>query len=152
MSLVCHCFLLLCSSLTTASVGSTSLLSAGVKGCQASLEVRLTTMFSTAVSPGAKTYESTLWGPTCDSADFLYKNVQLPELRNGDWLLFPNVGAYTVAGACDFNGGLTLNLAVVHNSGLLSMIIFHAGCSSDTCSDAQVGLQMRARLKKYQDV
>jgi ornithine decarboxylase len=50
------------------------------------------------------TFESTLWGPTCDSADYLYKNVQLPELRNGDWLMFVNSGAYTVAGACDFNG------------------------------------------------
>ncbi|KIY94784.1 ornithine decarboxylase 1 [Monoraphidium neglectum] len=28
----------------------------------------------------------------------------LPELRTGDWLLFPDSGAYTVAGACDFNG------------------------------------------------
>jgi ornithine decarboxylase len=50
------------------------------------------------------TFESTLWGPTCDSADYLYKNVQLPELRNGDFLMFVNSGAYTVAGACDFNG------------------------------------------------
>lgn len=50
------------------------------------------------------TFESTLWGPTCDSADYLYKNVQLPELRNGDFLMFVNAGAYTVAGACDFNG------------------------------------------------
>jgi hypothetical protein len=50
------------------------------------------------------TFESTLWGPTCDSADYVYKDVQLPELRNGDWLMFANSGAYTVAGACDFNG------------------------------------------------
>ncbi len=28
----------------------------------------------------------------------------LPQLRNGDWLMFTNAGAYTVAGACDFNG------------------------------------------------
>lgn len=53
---------------------------------------------------GPVTFESTLWGPTCDSADYLYKNMQLPELRNGDWLMFVNSGAYTVAGACDFNG------------------------------------------------
>lgn len=53
---------------------------------------------------GAPEFESTLWGPTCDSADYIYKDVPLPELRNGDWLLFPNSGAYTVAGACDFNG------------------------------------------------
>ncbi|KAJ9508522.1 hypothetical protein QJQ45_012069 [Haematococcus lacustris] len=49
-------------------------------------------------------YKSTIWGPTCDSADCVYKDHELPELRNGDWLLFPNAGAYTVAGACDFNG------------------------------------------------
>lgn len=30
--------------------------------------------------------------------------MQLPLLRNGDWLCFPNAGAYTVAAACDFNG------------------------------------------------
>lgn len=34
----------------------------------------------------------------------VYKDIMLPELRNGDWLMFPNAGAYTVAGACDFNG------------------------------------------------
>jgi ornithine decarboxylase len=49
-------------------------------------------------------FSSTLWGPTCDSADCVYKDHQLPQLRNGDWLQFPNAGAYTVAGACDFNG------------------------------------------------
>ncbi len=49
-------------------------------------------------------FVSTLWGPTCDSADCIYKDVLLPQLRNGDWLLWPNAGAYTVAGACDFNG------------------------------------------------
>jgi ornithine decarboxylase len=55
-------------------------------------------------SSGGVTYKSTLWGPTCDSADCVYKDHDLPELRNGDWLQFPNAGAYTVAGACDFNG------------------------------------------------
>lgn len=49
-------------------------------------------------------FSSTLWGPTCDSADYVYKDVLLPELRTGDWLVFPDSGAYTVAGACDFNG------------------------------------------------
>jgi hypothetical protein len=44
------------------------------------------------------TFTSTLWGPTCDSADCVYKDVSLPLLRNGDWLCFPNAGAYTVAG------------------------------------------------------
>eukprot|EP00798_Chlamydomonas_sp_ICE-L_P008081 gene8080-1323_t len=58
------------------------------------------------VSPAeeAISYPSTLWGPTCDSADVIYKDQLIPQLRNGDWLMFPNAGAYTVAGACDFNG------------------------------------------------
>jgi len=59
-----------------------------------------------ATAPGSDDvlFKSTLWGPTCDSADFLYKDVKLPELRVGDWCHFPYAGAYTVAGACDFNG------------------------------------------------
>jgi len=57
-----------------------------------------------ALTGSPQLFTSTIWGPTCDSADCVYKDVQLPLLRNGDWLCFPNAGAYTVAGACDFNG------------------------------------------------
>jgi len=28
----------------------------------------------------------------------------LPELHNGDWLAFPDMGAYTLCGASNFNG------------------------------------------------
>ncbi|KAI8467817.1 MAG: pyridoxal-dependent decarboxylase [Monoraphidium minutum] len=59
---------------------------------------------SLAADAEAPRFPSTLWGPTCDSADYIYKGLPLPELRTGDWLLFPGAGAYTVAGACDFNG------------------------------------------------
>ncbi|KAI8467512.1 MAG: ornithine decarboxylase 1 [Monoraphidium minutum] len=52
----------------------------------------------------APPHASAVWGPTCDSADCVYKSAQLPELRVGDALVFSNAGAYTVAGACDFNG------------------------------------------------
>lgn len=47
---------------------------------------------------------STVYGPTCDSLDCVMRNIPLPELSNGDWLMFPDAGAYTMAGACDFNG------------------------------------------------
>ena len=47
---------------------------------------------------------STLFGPTCDGADQLVADYPLPPLRNGDWVLFPRMGAYTWAGACAFNG------------------------------------------------
>jgi ornithine decarboxylase len=53
---------------------------------------------------GGETFDSLLWGPTCDSADCVCESVQLPELHEGDWLLFRHAGAYTFAGCCDFNG------------------------------------------------
>ncbi|GBF98277.1 ornithine decarboxylase [Raphidocelis subcapitata] len=52
----------------------------------------------------AQAHASAVWGPTCDSADCVYNDCALPELRVGDCLVFSNAGAYTVAGACDFNG------------------------------------------------
>lgn len=47
---------------------------------------------------------SKITGPTCDSIDSMYESIQLPELDIGDWMLFPNMGAYTLAGASCFNG------------------------------------------------
>jgi ornithine decarboxylase len=35
----------------------------------------------------------TVFGPTCDSMDCVFKDVMLPQLRVGDWLLFPHFGA-----------------------------------------------------------
>lgn len=49
-------------------------------------------------------HKSTVFGPTCDSVDVVMKGVHMPELQNGDWLLFTDSGAYSRAGACDFNG------------------------------------------------
>lgn len=48
-------------------------------------------------------YESMLFGQTCDSADKL-GNHRLPYLRNGDFIMVKDFGAYTLAGSCDFNG------------------------------------------------
>jgi ornithine decarboxylase len=44
-------------------------------------------------------------GPTCDSVDVLMKDQLLPEdLQDGDFIYFPNAGAYTTAYASTFNG------------------------------------------------
>lgn len=45
-----------------------------------------------------------LFGPTCDGIDVLARDAPLPPLRVGDWLAFDRWGAYTIAGAVDFNG------------------------------------------------
>ncbi|XP_055855594.1 ornithine decarboxylase 1-like [Episyrphus balteatus] len=52
----------------------------------------------------SKTYSSLIFGPTCDAADILCDNIQLPNLKDGDFIAFPNTGAYTVTRSCGFNG------------------------------------------------
>lgn len=49
-------------------------------------------------------YKCSIWGPTCDSLDKVVGETVLPELQVGDWLLFSNMGAYTVSAATNFNG------------------------------------------------
>jgi len=49
-------------------------------------------------------YPSTIFGQTCDGFDCIIKSVELPKLEVGDWLVFRNMGAYTVAAASNFNG------------------------------------------------
>jgi len=48
-------------------------------------------------------YKSTVFGPTCDSMDKLI-TCDMPKLDIGDWLYFPNFGAYTAASSSPFNG------------------------------------------------
>nr|KYP64792.1 Ornithine decarboxylase [Cajanus cajan] len=52
----------------------------------------------------SKTYPSTVFGPTCDSIDTVLRDYQLPELQVNDWLVFPNMGAYTTSSGTNFNG------------------------------------------------
>ena len=49
-------------------------------------------------------HRSCVWGPTCDGLDVVEKEAYLPELREGDWLIYHNSGAYTVCASSDFNG------------------------------------------------
>lgn len=48
--------------------------------------------------------KSTIYGPTCDGFDVVAEGVMLPKMQYGAWLCWEDMGAYTVAGACDFNG------------------------------------------------
>jgi ornithine decarboxylase len=48
--------------------------------------------------------KTTLWGPTCDGFDKIVSDYMLPKMSCGDWLEWKNMGAYTIAGSCDFNG------------------------------------------------
>lgn len=54
--------------------------------------------------PGSKYYSSSIWGPTCDGLDQVVENVLLPDMKVGDWLVFEDMGAYTLPVASPFNG------------------------------------------------
>ncbi|KAF4523172.1 hypothetical protein B566_EDAN002430 [Ephemera danica] len=71
----------------------------------------------------SKQYSSTIWGPTCDSADLVIGSVNLPELHRGDWLAFENRGAYSLNCACEFNGMPSPNIIAI--------------CSETACSSSQ---------------
>ncbi len=49
--------------------------------------------------------EYTIYGPTCDSTDVLPLSIRLPaDMREGDWIEFGRIGAYSNALATRFNG------------------------------------------------
>jgi diaminopimelate decarboxylase len=49
-------------------------------------------------------YNSSFFGPTCDSMDVIYKNIPFKELDIGDIIYVKNFGAYTLSPSTVFNG------------------------------------------------
>lgn len=45
-----------------------------------------------------------IWGPTCDGLDCVLPSTSLPPLKAGAWLVFRDMGAYTLPVASAFNG------------------------------------------------
>ena len=52
---------------------------------------------------GRTLYPCSIWGPTCDSLDKICY-AKLPELAVGDWIMFEEMGAYTISAHSEFNG------------------------------------------------
>jgi len=61
-----------------------------------------------------KKYKTTLYGPTCDGLDKILTIPEFPEQKLNNWILFARMGAYTLAGACNFNGIPFLDARVVY--------------------------------------
>lgn len=51
-----------------------------------------------------KTYQSILYGESCDSLDIISRECQLPSLAIGESIVIQNMGSYTLASATEFNG------------------------------------------------
>ncbi len=50
------------------------------------------------------TLRCSVWGPTCDGLDCIVKSYDMPEAQIGDWIIFEDTGAYTLAAGSCFNG------------------------------------------------
>lgn len=59
-------------------------------------------------------FNSTFFGPTCDSMDVIYKDIMYTELDVGDWLYVENFGSYTNAPGATFNGFKTTDIRYVN--------------------------------------
>nr|XP_005906296.1 PREDICTED: antizyme inhibitor 2 [Bos mutus] len=75
------------------------------------------------LSPKLSLFPCTLFGPTCDAFDKLFlKEVQLPELDVGDWLVFPFMGAYTSVLSSTFNGSSPTSICYALGPELRSLL------------------------------
>ncbi|KAL6089674.1 hypothetical protein STEG23_012678 [Scotinomys teguina] len=72
--------------------------------------------------PDEKYYSSSIWGPRCDSLDWIVECCNLPEMRVGDWMLFENMGAYTIAAVSTFNEFLRLSIYYVMSRSLWQLM------------------------------
>ncbi|XP_078495859.1 ornithine decarboxylase-like [Ciona intestinalis] len=52
-------------------------------------------------------HDTIIYGTTCDGTDIIAQNVALPELDLEDWLIWDDMGAYTVLCKSGFNGVMT---------------------------------------------
>lgn len=56
-------------------------------------------------SVGKKEYKTcSIWGPSCDGLDQINSDLYFPALVENDFLIWYDMGAYTVAAASEFNG------------------------------------------------
>lgn len=99
-----------------------------------------------------KCYPSSIWGPTCDGLDKINDSVLLPNLNVGDWLVWENMGAYTLAAGSSFNGFKTKNVHYFISESDLSLLKCHVDPSTlisiglhfnDNDSKGEVQLQQK---------
>ena len=84
-------------------------------------------------APITAKYNSTFFGPTCDSMDVIYKDILFQELNIGDWIYVKNFGSYTVSPKVlgSFNGFSLTEYYYIYPDEKIQVPI-----SSDTTSNA----------------
>ncbi|GBP87042.1 Ornithine decarboxylase [Eumeta japonica] len=63
-----------------------------------------------------------IWGPSCDSLDCVITDTRMPPLAVGEWLVFRDMGAYTLPVASPFNGFPVPRVRAVIDHGLWGIV------------------------------
>ncbi|XP_039764876.1 ornithine decarboxylase 1-like [Pararge aegeria] len=66
--------------------------------------------------------QCSIWGPSCDGLDCVLPTYSLPPQRTGNWLVFKDMGAYTIPVASPFNGFPTPKVRAVVDKHLWTML------------------------------
>ncbi|XP_071448968.1 ornithine decarboxylase-like [Hetaerina americana] len=74
------------------------------------------------VHSGSKLILSSIWGPTCDGLDCVCEEALLPQLTVGDWIIFEDMGAYTLVSAGPFNGFPVPNVLTVASEAVRQLL------------------------------
>ena len=61
-------------------------------------------------------YNSTFFGPTCDSLDCIYKEIPFVELEVGEWIYVDDFGSYTISPSSAFNGFSVTNKKYIYTN------------------------------------
>ena len=65
-----------------------------------------------------KLYRSSVFGPTCDSLDLINSDIHLPILSIEDWLVYYDMGSYSMSCSSGFNGFQNSLCYIVHSKDL----------------------------------
>jgi len=85
---------------------------------------------------------ATIWGPTCDSMDLVCEGLSLPPMQPGDWLVWELMGAYTLSGACGFNGFPQPAVYCVITQQLSAVVRAAVGAICRTIPQLELSLQL----------
>lgn len=91
-------------------------------------------------------FESSIWGPTCDGLDCIAQQTKLPELDIGGWIIFPDMGAYTVSASSTFNGMPRPRIFYMSNEVYRAQL-----CGKDECGFGCRDLQLKNGFESLLD-
>ena len=92
----------------------------------------LSSTINKTINKVSETTPGILFGRTCDSIDMIAYSDKMPVMNKGDYLCFPNMGAYTTASASEFNGfPKPISIYDEYSAGITEALISNSNLKED---------------------